>query len=200
MSQQLFLAFLIFAAVALFTPGPNNVMLMASGVNFGFRRTQQHILGVVLGFGLMIFLVALGAGTIFTAYPPLYTVIKYLGAAYLLYLAWKIASAEPGHHAEGGRSQPMTFLQAAAFQWVNAKGWTIAIGASATYAALAPFPWNAATMAGLFIFVGFFSSATWALFGTALQPLLTNPRAARVFNVAMGLALVASLYPVFAWG
>jgi threonine/homoserine/homoserine lactone efflux protein len=175
-------------------------MLMASGVNFGFRRTQWHILGVVLGFGLMIFLVALGAGTIFTAYPALHSVIKYLGAAYLLYLAWKIASAEPGHNGGRERSQPMTFLQAAAFQWVNAKGWTIAVGASATYAALAPFPWNAAVMAGLFVVVGFFSSATWALFGTALRPLLTNERAARVFNVTMGLALVASLYPVFAGG
>ncbi len=200
MSHQLLAAFLLFAAVALFTPGPNNVMLMASGVNFGFRRTQPHIVGVVLGFGFMIFLVALGAGSVFTVFPQLHTVLKYVGAAYLLYLAWKIAIAEPGHESDRARAQPMTFLQAAAFQWVNAKGWTIAVGASATYAALAPFPWNAAVMAGLFVCVGFFSSATWALFGTALRPLLTNPTAARVFNIAMGLALVASLYPVFAWG
>ena len=122
----------LFALVSSITPGPNNVMLATSGLNFGFRRTIPHLLGVSIGFTLMVFLVGVGLGSVFQQVPALYTVLKYAGAAYLLYLAWKIANA--GEMKDGvSRARPMTFLQAAAFQWVNPKAWVMAVGIIATY-------------------------------------------------------------------
>ena len=124
----------LFALVSSITPGPNNVMLATSGLNFGFRRTIPHLLGVSIGFTLMVFLVGVGLGSVFQQVPALYTVLKYAGAAYLLYLAWKIANA--GEMKDGvSRARPMTFLQAAAFQWVNPKAWVMAVGIIATHAA-----------------------------------------------------------------
>src|SRR5712691_3719352 len=139
MSPSLLAAFLLFAVVMLFTPGPNNIMLMSSGLNFGFSRTLPHMLGVSIGFGLMVFLLGIGLGAVFQLYPALYAVLKYAGAAYLLYLAWGIGTSGK---VEAGKkkSRPLTFLEGVAFQWVNAKGWIIALGAITTYAALASFP------------------------------------------------------------
>ena len=132
MSHQLLLAFVVFALATLFTPGPNNIMLMTSGLNFGFARTLPHCFGVSLGFGFMVLVVGFGLGALFAAYPVLYQVLKYVGAAYLLYLAWRIATAT-GVHGDS-RARPFTFFQAAAFQWVNAKGWVMAVGAVTAYA------------------------------------------------------------------
>ncbi len=197
MSLELLSAFILFAVVMLFTPGPNNVMLMASGVNHGFARTVPHMLGVSLGFALMVFLVGLGLGSLFQIYPWLYDVLKYASAAYLLYLAWVIAMAEPrAGGAEGSR--PLTFLEGALFQWINAKGWVIAVGAVTTYAALTRFPVNVIVLSVLFAVLGTLSSATWALFGSGLSPMLRNRRAVRLFNISMAALLVISLYPVLA--
>jgi threonine/homoserine/homoserine lactone efflux protein len=197
MSLELLAAFLLFAAVMLFTPGPNNIMLMTSGLNFGFSRTLPHMLGVSLGFGLMVFLVGIGLGTIFKIYPALYTVLKYAGAAYLLYLAWAIGTS--GEIEEGKRkSRPLTFLEGAAFQWINAKGWIIALGAITTYAALTSFPQNVILLSALFAVMGTASSAAWAAFGSGLRRFLKDGRHVRAFNIVMALLLVASLYPVFA--
>lgn len=196
-SANLFLAFVVFAAVASFTPGPNNVMLMGTGLNFGFRRAQPHVFGVALGFALMVALVGWGLGAIFTAYPVLYTILKYAGAAYLLYLAWHLARAGTIDPAEGN-GRPMTFLQAAAFQWINAKAWVMAIAAITTYAAFAAFPLNVILISLVFLGIAVVSSWCWVLFGSALRRFMTNPGAVRAFNIAMAVALVASLYPVFA--
>src|SRR4051812_15798766 len=118
MSRDLVTAFVLFAIASLFTPGPNNLMLMTSGVNFGFTRTLPHALGVVIGFGFLVLALGLGLGAVFEAVPGLYAVLKFAGAAYLLYLAWRIASAGPATiRKRDGR--PFTFLEAAAFQWVN---------------------------------------------------------------------------------
>lgn len=197
MSLELLSAFIVFAAVMLFTPGPNNVMLMASGVNFGFLRTLPHMLGVSLGFALMVFLVGIGLGSLFQIYPLLYEVLKYASAAYLLYLAWMIATAAP-RASDTGKGRPLTFLEGALFQWINAKGWVIAIGAVTTYAALTRFPFNVIVLSALFAFLGTLSAATWALCGSGLSRFLRSPRALRVFNVSMALLLVVSLYPVLA--
>jgi threonine/homoserine/homoserine lactone efflux protein len=197
MSLELLSAFIVFAAVMLFTPGPNNVMLMASGVNFGFLRTLPHMLGVSLGFALMVFLVGIGLGSLFQIYPLLYEVLKYASAAYLLYLAWMIATAAP-RASDTGKERPLTFLEGALFQWINAKGWVIAIGAVTTYAALTRFPFNVIVLSALFAFLGTLSAATWALCGSGLSRFLRSPRALRVFNVSMALLLVVSLYPVLA--
>jgi threonine/homoserine/homoserine lactone efflux protein len=195
MSGNVLIAFFAFSVVALFTPGPNNAMLMASGLNYGFRRTVPHILGVNFGFAFLVLAFGFGLGAVFSAYPALHTVLKYVGAAYLLYLAYAIATSGPVEGGEG-KGKPMTFFGAAAFQWVNVKGLVTAVGAITTYAGIAAFPFNVLAMSGIFLLTGFGSSSTWALFGTALRPIMTSPRAVRIFNVLMALALVATLYPV----
>lgn len=193
-------AFALFCTVTLFTPGPNNLMLMTSGLNFGFRRGLPHLLGVTLGFAAMVLVVGIGLGAIFERWPLLYVALKYAGAAYLLYLAWQIAVSAPP--APGGKAagRPIGFLQAAAFQWVNPKAWVMAVGAVSTYAAVAPFPLNMIVIAALYCVLGFASSGTWLGFGTALQRFLKDRRAVRAFNIVMALLLVASLYPIFADG
>jgi threonine/homoserine/homoserine lactone efflux protein len=197
MPSELLWALLLFVVVTLFTPGPNNTMLMTTGLNFGFRRGLSHLWGVALGFAVMVLAVGLGLGAVFQAYPAAYTVLKYTGAVYLLYLAWQIATA--GGIEEGAASgRPITFLQAAAFQWLNPKGWVMAVGAVSTYAAVAAFPYNMLLMAGLFGSLGVLSSASWLGFGTGLKRLLTSPRAVRAVNITMALLLVASLWPILA--
>ena len=195
MSYELLGAFVVFALVTLFTPGPNNVMLMSTGLNFGFRRALPAAWGVTLGFSFMVLLVGLGLGAVFDAYPAIYTGLKYAGAAYLLFLAWQIATSGP---VKGGetRGRPISFLEAVAFQWVNPKGWAMVVGAITTYAGVASFPFNISLMAALFGIFGLASSTTWVLFGTGLRRLITEPRAVRFFNLIMAILLVASLYPI----
>jgi threonine/homoserine/homoserine lactone efflux protein len=146
----------------------------------------------------MVLLVGLGLGALFAAYPLLYSVLKYAGAAYLLYFAWLIATAVPAEPGSEARGRPLSFLEAAAFQWVNPKGWVMAVGATATYAALAVFPVNVAIMAALFGLLGTVSALVWALFGAGLRGFLRHAAAVRAFNVVMALLLVASIYPVIA--
>lgn len=196
MSQQLTFAFVLFAIVALFTPGPNNTMLLTSGLNFGFRRTLPHVFGVNVGFSFLVAVVGLGLGAIFAAYPALYTILKYAGAAYLLYLAYAIATSGGIDEKGEKRGRPLSFFGAALFQWINVKGLVIAIGSLTTYSAIAPYPYNVLVLSLIFGIIGFFSSTTWALFGSGLRRFLSTPRSIRIFNVSMALLLVASLYPV----
>ncbi|KJC52951.1 lysine transporter LysE [Bradyrhizobium sp. LTSP885] len=200
MSHSLLLAFVIFAVVMFFTPGPNNIMLLSSGLTYGLRRTVPHIAGITVGFAFMVGAVGIGLGAIFITYPVLQTILKYAGVAYLVYLAAVIAMAEPPSADQGdersGRG-PMTFWGAAMFQWINAKGWVMVIGTITAYAAIAAFPWNIAIQVGVSLLLGTVSCIAWALFGTALRPVLTSRRAIRVFNVVMAILLLASLYPVF---
>ncbi|TFV46182.1 LysE family translocator [Bradyrhizobium niftali] len=197
MAYSLFYAFLAFMVVMYFTPGPNNIMLLASGLTYGFRRTIPHIAGIVIGFAFMVAAVGLGLGTVFLAYPILQTILKYAGAVYLVYLAAVIAMSGPTTpDGESGRG-PMTFWGAAMFQWINAKGWVIVIGTITAYAAIAQFPVNIAIQTLISLLVGTVSTVVWALFGTALRPVLTSERLVRAFNVVMALLLLASLYPVF---
>jgi threonine/homoserine/homoserine lactone efflux protein len=191
-------ALTVFVVVTLFTPGPNNAMLMATGLNFGFRRGLPHLWGVALGFAVMVLAVGLGLGAVFRAYPTAYALLKYAGAAYLIYLAWQIATAGPIKVNGEARGRPITFLEAAAFQWLNPKGWVMAVGAVSAYAAVAPFPANVLLIALLFGSLGILSSAAWLGFGSALQKLFTNPRAVRAVNIAMALLLVGSLWPILA--
>jgi threonine/homoserine/homoserine lactone efflux protein len=194
MSFDVFLALVGFAFVSSVTPGPNNMMLLASGVNFGVRRTVPHMLGISVGHSLMVFLVGLGVAGVFKAWPPALTALKVASVAYMLWLAWKIAnSAAPG---EGGaRSQPMTFLQAAAFQWVNPKAWAMALGAVAAYVTV-PSVTSYALVAGAFAMVNLPSITLWAVLGQSLRRWLEVPSRLRVFNWTMAVLLIASLYPV----
>lgn len=191
------MAFILFAVVMFFTPGPNNIMLLASGVTYGFRRTVPHIAGITFGFAFMVGAVGLGLGTVFIAYPMLESVLKYAGAAYLVYLAVAIAMSGPAKPGQDNQRGPMTFWGAAVFQWVNVKGWVMVIGTITAYAAIARFPVNIAIQTGISLVMGAASTVTWALFGTALRPLLASDLAVRAFNIVMALLLLASLYPVF---
>lgn len=186
----------LFGIALCFTPGPNNFMLMTSGLNFGFRRTLPHQFGVFLGFAFLTLCIGLGLGGLFKAFPILYIALKYAGALYMLYLAWAIAASDTKAKRTISRKRPLTFIEGAAFQWVNPKGWITVIGAVSTYDTIALYPFNAVVIAATFTVVGFFSSLTWAGFGSGLQPLMKNPRIVRAFNIAMALLLLVSILPI----
>ncbi|MEL0437321.1 LysE family translocator [Phycobacter sp. K97] len=194
MTHDLILALALFAFVSSITPGPNNLMLMASGANFGFRRTIPHMLGVALGFVFMVILVGAGLIQVFDAFPVSYTVLKAASVIYLLYLAWKIANAGPAETGDA-KGRPMTFVQAAAFQWVNPKAWAMALTAISAYAPDQSL-WAIFVVAALFGAVNLPSVSSWTVLGQQMARLLTNPRRLTVFNWTMALLLVASLYPV----
>ncbi|MDP3194759.1 LysE family translocator [Tabrizicola sp.] len=194
MTNELFLALLGFAFVTSVTPGPNNMMLLASGVNFGFRRTVPHMLGISLGHALMVFLVGLGLAGVFKAWPPALLGLKVASVAYMLWLAWKIAQA--GAPGEGrAKAAPMTFLQAAAFQWVNPKAWAMALGAVSAYV-VEPSALAYAAVAGVFALVNLPSVSVWAGAGQAVRRWLDGPGRLRAFNWTMAGLLVLSLWPV----
>lgn len=194
MTYELIAALAVFAFVSSITPGPNNLMLMASGANFGFVRTIPHMAGVALGFVFMVVLVGLGLSQIFETYPISHMILKVLSVAYLLFLAWKIANAAPigGRDAAGS---PMTFLQAAAFQWVNPKAWAMALTAVTVYA-----PSNSALgmviVAAVFGTINLPSIGSWTLLGQQIARVLTNTKRLVAFNWTMAVLLVLSLYPV----
>ncbi|WP_296128456.1 LysE family translocator [Pseudomonas sp. Ga0074129] len=198
MTADLLLAFIAFAFVTSVTPGPNNMMLLASGVNFGLRRSLPHMFGISLGFMLLVASVGLGLGQMFEQVPMLYNVLRYAGAAYLLYLAWKIANAGAPDSQGDASAKPFSFLQAAAFQWVNPKAWIMAIGAITTYTPQDNFVVNVLLIAALFALVNCPSVGLWTVAGSLLRNWLSNVRALRIFNIGMALLLVASLYPIFA--
>jgi len=189
-----FAAFCGFALVSSVTPGPNNTMLLASGVNFGFARTIPHLLGVSIGFALMVALVGLGLGSLFSALPWTWQVLRVVATAYLVWLAWKLATA--GGVQERQVAQPMSFLRAAAFQWVNPKAWVMAVSACSTYVLHGNLWINVLLLSGIFAVINLPSVAMWVACGSALRRWLARPRVLRVFNVAMALLLLASLWPI----
>ena len=196
MPGALLWALVIFCFVSSITPGPNNLMLMTSGLNFGVRRTVPHMFGIALGFTLMVLLVGLGLAGLFARYPALLVAMKWVGAAYMVYLAVKLATAAP-LKAGGAVGRPMTFLQAAAFQWVNPKAWIMALTGVAAYTDPGDYTRTVLLVALVFGVVNLPCIACWALFGTALRHALQRPMVLRAFNWTMGALLIASLYPVF---
>ena len=194
MTYQLFLALLGFAFVTSVTPGPNNMMLMASGANFGFRRTIPHMFGISLGHALMVFLVGLGLAGIIHAEPNLLIGMKTASVLYMLWLAWKIAnSAAPGEGNAGAR--PFSFFQAAAFQWVNPKAWAMALGATSAYAPDASVR-SYLIVAVIFACTNLPSVSVWAYAGQKLRAYLSSPARLRAFNWTMAGLLILSLIPV----
>src|SRR5471032_2786752 len=196
MSTSLLSAFVLFAFVSSITPGPNNTMLLASGVNFGFRRSMPHALGISIGFMLLVISVGLGLGEVFKVLPWAYTVLRYVGAAYLLYLAWKIATAGGMSDSGDVHARPMTFLGAAAFQWVNPKAWIMALGAITTYTPAEGYVSNVLVIALVFALINLPSVCVWVGCGSGLRNVLREPRWLRLFNVSMAGLLVLSLYPM----
>jgi threonine/homoserine/homoserine lactone efflux protein len=189
-------ALLVYAFVTSITPGPNNLMLLSSGVNFGFARSVPHMLGIGIGFVVLLLAVGFGLGAILTAFPALHTALKIAGAAYLLYLAWKIAMARSVTRGSEQNARPLTFLDAAAFQWVNPKAWVMAITAMAVYT-VPESPFLSVLLIALaFGVVNLPSVSVWAGFGTALRGFLSDPVRLKWFNIAMGLLLAATLWPM----
>jgi threonine/homoserine/homoserine lactone efflux protein len=184
-----------FVLVSTITPGPNNLMVLTSGANFGLARTWPHIFGIALGFPVLIVAIGFGLGFLFDAYPALHVVLKYVAFAYTLWLAWQIANA--GRPEAGGRAgQPLTFLQAAAFQWVNPKAWAIIFGAMALFTTEGG---NKVIEVGLFaVLFGAIcvpNGVAWALFGHAIAGFLQDDRQRFWFNIVMAVLLVVSVLP-----
>jgi threonine/homoserine/homoserine lactone efflux protein len=196
--MELIFAITLFAFSSGITPGPNNIMLMTSGVNFGIRPSLPHLAGICLGFPCMVLAIGLGLSTIFQTYPALHLVIKILGVTYLLYLSWLIANSS--NKIEGKQlSRPFSFIQAAAFQWVNPKGWIMAVGAIATFTLPAEdMTAQVLTIASVFLCVAFPCAIVWLTFGVALKRILKNERQQKIFNITMALLLVASIIPMIA--
>lgn len=187
-------AFLGFAFASSVTPGPNNMMLVASGVNFGLKRTLWHVAGINVGFPVMLLLSGLGLGQVFARHPAIYMAMKVIGIVYMLWLVWKIANAGPVGEGRQ-RAVPMTFLQAAAFQWVNPKAWAMVVGAIAAYTVPENYTVSLIIITLLYALTGTPGSLVWAAFGSAMRTFLQDPVKVRWFNRAMAILLVASLYP-----
>jgi threonine/homoserine/homoserine lactone efflux protein len=193
MTYELLTGLIAFAFVTSITPGPNNMMLMTSGANFGFMRTIPHMFGIGIGFTVMVALVGLGLMQVFDRVPYSYEVLKVASLGYLLWLAWKFANAgEPD--TTGAKSKPMTFLQAASFQWVNPKAWTMALSAITLFAP------DRDLMSVLFVALAFGlvnlpTVSSWTVLGQQMRRFLTSPTRLKLFNWTMATLLVVSVVP-----
>ena len=196
MQTELLAALVGFAFVTSITPGPNNLMLLASGVNYGVRRTVPHMLGISLGHALMVFLVGLGLAQVFDELAWSRPALAVASVLYMGWLALRIATAAPPKGAQA-TGRPLTFLQAAAFQWVNPKAWVMALTAVTAYAAGTDWL-SVLVVAVVFAMVNLPSVSTWAVAGQQLRRWLNEPRRLRAFNIAMAVLLVASLVPLVA--
>jgi threonine/homoserine/homoserine lactone efflux protein len=195
MSPTLFAGFLVFAVVSCITPGPNNLMLMASGTVFGMKRTLPHMAGVTLGFGAMTAAVGLGLAKVLAASPLVFAVLRWAAAAYILYIAWRMVTAKgPGIAVTG--EKPMSFIGAVAFQWINPKAWVMALGAVGTYAEHDRFVLDVLLIAGVFMLVNIPCGLAWTGFGSAIRRWFKKPGHLKAFNWTMAILLVASLYPL----
>jgi threonine/homoserine/homoserine lactone efflux protein len=194
---ELLIPLTLFALAGTITPGPNNVMLTASGASFGFRRTLPHMLGITIGFPVMVVAVGLGLGEVFTRYPQLHLALKYAGAAYLLYLAWRIAQASGPDSGEAG-GKPLTFLEAAGFQWVNPKAWMLAVSSIPAFTTVGGnYYAELAVIALVYGAICLPSCAAWCMFGVAIRRLVSSPGAARVVNLVLAATVAASVALLF---
>jgi threonine/homoserine/homoserine lactone efflux protein len=195
MSPEVLLALIAFAFAASITPGPNNLMLLASGVNFGFRRTVPHMLGIAAGFCVLLLAVGGGLGALIERSPAAFIGLKVLGGGYLLYLAWRIATTRKLAEAEAD-GRPLRFFEAAAFQWVNPKAWVMAIAGMAAYTNPQDYLATMLMVCGVFTLVNLPSLSVWAAFGMGLRGWLAEPARLKWFNIAMGALLALSLWPM----
>jgi threonine/homoserine/homoserine lactone efflux protein len=187
---------MLFAAAVTLTPGPNVVLVTASAANFGFRRTIPQMVGITFGFGTMVLATGLGLAGVVHAEPRLHAALKYVGAAYLLYLAWRIARADAA--GASARARPIGFVEATLFTWMNPKAWVSALGAAAAFTTVGgDLMWESAVIAAVLAAFCLISAALWAGFGTVIGRYLADPRARRAFNWSMAGLLALSLIPVF---
>jgi threonine/homoserine/homoserine lactone efflux protein len=198
MEWQFFISVAMFAIVMTGTPGPNNVMLTASGANFGYRRSLPHAMGIGVGLMSMILLLASGLGLVFQQYPAIQDTMKWAGSGYLLYLGWKIAQSRPSSDASSTESQPMTFLQAALFQYLNPKAWMMVITAIGSFSLQGQDYWlSVLLIAVIFWVMQIQTSSIWVGFGTLIGRWLSSGTAWKRFNVCMGT--LTAVCVVFIW-
>lgn len=193
--METLLPLLGFVVVSTVTPGPNNLMVLVSGANFGLRPTLPHIFGIAIGFPTMIITVGIGLGALFEAYPAIHDVVKYVGFAYLLYLAWRIAGAGKPE-LDGAHARPLTLFEAALFQWVNPKAWALVLGGMALFTT--PHGDRLVETLTIAVFFGLAcvpNGIVWCLFGRAIAQLLEDDVWRRRFNITMALLLVVSAVP-----
>jgi threonine/homoserine/homoserine lactone efflux protein len=193
--MEYYLSLITFTFVAGITPGPNNMMLLASGVNHGIRKSIPHYLGICIGFPILVTVVGFGLGTLFNEYPSIYVYVKVSGIAYLLYLAWKIANAD-NLSASKKMRQPLTFIQAAAFQWLNPKAWVLAIGGLAAFTIPDNMTQSVAMIILVYFLTGFIYTAFWLKLGQGLQQLLYSDTRRHYFNITMAVLLALSVIPM----
>lgn len=193
--MEYYLAVLLFSAVAAATPGPNNMMLMASGVNHGVRKSLPHYVGCVLGFALMLAVLGIGLASVFLNYPIIHLVLKYIGISYMLFLAWKIANAG-NPKANASLKKPMTFVQAVLFQWVNPKGILFAVSVIAAFTTQETLIANLVFIVVANIFIGATSLGIWLILGSAMQRLIQSNRQVLIFNISMASLLALSVIPI----
>ncbi len=194
--MTLYTSLLLFAIAATVTPGPNNIMILSSGMNYGIRRSLPHWLGICLGAPAMLLILGLGLGSLVQQWPWLHLGIKLLGSAYLIWLAWKLAIT-PARVAHDPNVKPMSFWQAVLFQWVNPKAWVMGVAAIAAF--IDPgrdLVWQMLIITCIFLLVGMLGVGLWLFAGKGLQYMLRHSWQQRAFNVCMALLLLLSLYPM----
>lgn len=195
MTLEAFLSLLGLAHAAGWTPGPNNSLVANSGARFGIRATLPHIAGIGVGFPIMVFIIAMGLGVLFEQSPLLRESLRWIGVIVLLWFAYKIATASPDTDGQK-ENKPFTFLQSAAFQWINPKAWVMAIGITAQFVNPEQPVVSALTVAGVFVFVGFTSAAGWTVLGKTASLWLTSPARLRVFNYTMAALIIISVFAI----
>lgn len=196
LSYDIFMALVVFAFVTSITPGPNNLMLLASGVNFGFRRTIPHMLGIGVGFLTLLLGVGYGLGAVLETAPVLYLALKFAGGAYMLYLAYKIATSTSVGQVADSAAKPMSFMQALLFQWVNPKAWVMAVTAMASYTVHDAYTLSVLVIGLVFAIINLPSVSSRAAFGSLLRQWLEDPVKLKWFNLTMAMLLVVSLWPM----
>lgn len=196
MTVDIFLSLAMFSVATSVTPGPNNIMLLASGINFGFKKTLPHSIGVSSGFFVMLLAIGFGVGALIQSSPEIYSVLKYLGAAYLLWLAWKTTISHSVSKVSDKKEKPLTISEAALFQWINPKSWMMAISGMALYTSqVNPFM-SMLLVAAVFSLINWPCVAVWAVFGSKLREKLKNPQILKMFNLTMGVLLALSAVSV----
>lgn len=185
-----------FGLASTMTPGPNNIMLLSSGLTFGYKRTIPHALGVNFGFPVMVICVGLGVGKLFEAFPFIYAVLKVVGIVYLLWMAWHIANTKGTLNTENTNDKPFTFLQAALFQWINPKAWVMAVTSTAAFITDHQIAYiQVMIISIIFFFCALLSTNSWSLGGVVLKRFIQNERIVQIFNITMAFLIVGSIVP-----
>lgn len=194
LNVEYYLSLLLFCVSSSITPGPNNLMMLMSGINFGVKRSLPHYFGILLGFSAMVFLVGMGLAGVFAKFPVLHQIIKYIGAIYMLYLAYQIIRSSSSLKEVKSAHRPLSFFKAVLFQWVNPKAWVMAIGAVSAFTVITlPMVSQVIIISLIYFLVGVPCIAFWLFGGVAVRRYLNNPRYLQIFNVTMGILLIASI-------